>query len=909
VAVTIADTLTNAVIADSGNGVLFAPDAELNKVTYDGTLSMLSGNSVDVLGGLTLNGTGGTGVGAISASAGATMSTLYILDTETLSNVVITSGTGAGPGTLGLFLSPSVAAGGTLSLAATTSFDVVAGTTAGFFSESPTTGAALNNAIVSSGLISVGAGGLFLGSDGSVAKFTNAGSILLATGAEWLAPPGPLTAATFANTGTITMGTNTVMQTNGGAMANAGQITLASGALFTAQGAFSETGTTTVAAGASFDIEGATTLASVAGISGAGTLGINGVLNLASGTFDMAAAGRITNVEIGGNLESGIFSNDAGTVTFGTLATLTSMTWKGPLAIGPGSTVDVVGALTVQTAAGGVPGVVTLTGNASAGGTLTYVAGGSLANLTINASSAAQSSAGIANVLDIGAASGALTLGATFTLNAVSGGTEIADIPATGTPAGTLTNSGHLNATGGTIWLDPSFTKVINAGTIALSADAAFDTTPGATLGAVAANQIFTNTGHVTMATLADFDLLGSGANSGVMTLAAGSEMSFGGSFTNSGSITLSNGSSLTIGGTMIAAGGHITASGTSSDFVAASAGTATAFNGGTLSGGVWTVSAASTLTLNSGNAVTVDAADIVLTGANSVLRSVGSTIARLESSLTSIAAAGTLSLLASRGYSTTLKLADSGTVQLQGGTLSTGGLTIAAAGLLTGSGVAAGAIANAGTIDAAGGTLTLSGAVTGAGILQIESGAALEIAAANSETVLFNAGTAELRLDTPASFAGTLSGFQATDSILLVSTTATAAVLSGSTLTVTLSGGTTEVFKVAGNSATVTLTAASDGSGDTLITYPAAGSHATAGPIRFIEPATAPASAPALTTHGHMLTDFASPTAGLQGAGAAGFATAFATSEVTHALGALLADHAHAIGAANGALLTAGRA
>jgi hypothetical protein len=905
VAVTIADTLTNAVIADSGNGVLFAPDAELNKVTYDGTLSMLSGSSIEVLGGLTLNGTGGTGVGAISASAGTTMSTLYVLDTETLSNVVITSGTGAGPGTLGLFLSPSVAAGGTLTLAATTSFDVVAGTTAGFFSESPTSGAALNNAIVSSGLISVGAGATFLGSDGSVAQFTNAGSILLATGAEWLAPPGPLTAATFANIGTIALGTNTVMQTNGGAMANAGQMTLASGALFTAQGAFSETGTTTVAAGARFDIEGATTLASVAGISGAGTLGINGVLNLASGTFDMAAAGRITNVEIGGNLESGIFSNDAGTVTFGTLATLTSMTWKGPLAIGPGSTVDVVGALTVQTAAGGVPGVVTLTGNASAGGTLAYVAGGSLANLTINSSSAAQSSAGIANVLDIGAASGALTLGATFTLNAVSGGTEIADIPATGTPTGTLTNSGHLNATGGTIWLDPSFTNVTNAGTIALSADAAFDATPGA----VAANQIFANTGHVTMAMLSDFDLLGSGANSGVMTLAAGSEMSFGSSFTNTGSITLSNGSSLTIGGTMISAGGHITASGTSSDFVSATAGTATAFNGGTLSGGVWTVSAASTLTLNSGNAVTVDAADIVLTGANSVLRSVGSTIARLESSLTSIGAAGTLSLLASRGYSTTLKLADSGTVQLQGGTLSTGGLTIAAAGLLTGSGVAAGAIANAGTIDATGGTLTLSGAVNGAGILQIESGAELDIGAANSETVLFNAGTAELRLDTPASFAGTLSGFQATDSILLASTTATAAVLSGSRLTVTLSGGTTEIFKVAGNSATVTLTTASDGRGDTLITYPAAGSHAKAGPIRFIVPATAPASAPALTTIGPMLTDFASPLAGLHGAGAAGFANAFATSEMTHALGALLGDHAHAIGAANGALLTAGRA
>ncbi len=905
IALTLDDTLTNAVIADSGNGVVFGTDVELNKVTYDGTISLLSGNSVDVLGGLKLYGTGGTGLGAISASAGATASTLSFLDSETLSNVVITSGTGTPTGTQGLFLSASAAAGGTLTLASTASFEVSAGTTAGLLSVNPTTGAALHGAIVNDGLITIDAGATFLGSDGSVASFTNARSIALATGAEWLASGTALTSSTFTNTaaGTVTLGTSTVLQTNGG-MVNAGHITLASGALVSVQGAFSETGATSIAAGATFDIDGATTLASVAAISGAGTLGLNGVLNLAGATFDMAASGRITNVELGGNLENGIFSNDAGTVTFGPSATLTAMTWKGPLAIGPGSSVDVVSGLTVETAAGALPGTVTLTGNASAGGTLGYAASGTLTNLTINSSSVAQNSAGIANVLDIGVAAGVLTLGATFKLNANAGGTELSDRPATGTASGTLINNGYLITTDGTLWLDTSFTKVTNAGYITLGADTAFDATPGAT----ATNQLFTNTGHVTMATLSDFDLLGSGANSGVVSLAAGSEMSFGGSFTNTGSITLSNGSSLTIGGTMIAAGSHITASGTSSDFVSASAGATSAFNGGTLAGGVWTVSAASTLTLNSGNAVTVDAADIVLSGANSVLRSVGSTIARLESSLTTIAAAGTLSLLASRGYATTLSLADNGTLQLQGGTLSTGGLTIGASALLTGSGIVSGAVTNAGTIDASGGTLTLSGAVTGAGILQIESGAELEIGAATSETVLFNAGSAELRLDTPASFAGTLSGFQATDSILLVSTTATAAVLSGSILTVSLSSGGTEVFKVAGNTATVSLTTASDGSGDTLITYPPPSAHTNPGPIRFIPPVVSPTPVPALATNDHLLTDFASPLAGLQAVGAASVATAFTSLEVTPALAALL-DHSHAIGAVNGALLTAGRA
>jgi fibronectin-binding autotransporter adhesin len=905
--VTILDTLSNAVIADSGGGVLFGQESELNKVSYDGTLSLLPGNAVEILGGLTLAGAGGTGVGAMSANAGTIASTLYMLDTETLSNVVITSGAGAGPGTLGLFLSPSVAAGGTLTLASTTSFDVVAGTTAGFLSDNPTTGAALNNRIVNNGLISVGAGGTFLGSDGSVAGFTNAGSIALATGADWLASGTAQTSATFTNTaaGTISLGTTSTLQTNGG-MVNAGHIALATGALVTVQGSFSETGTTTVAAGASFDINGTTTLASLASVSGAGTLGLNGPLNLAGATFDMAAAGRTTNVEIGGNLQSGTFSNDAGTVTFGTLATLTSMTWKGPLSIGPGSTVDVVGNLVVQTVSGGTPGVVTLTGNASAGATLTYAAT-ALSNLTFNSSSMASSSAGIANILSIGAAAGTLTLGVSCTLNATAGATELMDAATSGTAAGKLINNGHINVTGGALWIDPSFTSVSNTATIALSADTEVDATPGAT----ATNQLFTNTGLVSMVSLDDFDLLGSGANSGRMSILGGSEASFGANFTNTGSITLSNGSSLTAGGTMIAAGGTITASGSSSDFVTATAGTATAFYGGTLTGGIWTVSAASTLTLNWGSVLTTDAADIVLNGANSVLRSVGTTIARLESTLATIATGGTLAVLGGRGYSTTLALADQGTLQLGGGTLTTGGLSVAASALLTGFGTVTGSIANAGTLDASGGTLTLSGAVTGAGILQIESGAELEIGTANGETVLFQAGADELRLDTPASFTGTLSGFAAGDSILLMSTSATAAVLSGSTLTVSLSGGTQDVFKVAGNSATVTLTTASDGSGDTLLSYPTSGAvHASGGtgaPIRFIAPGATATAVPALATNDQMLPDFAAPLAGVSNPASSG--SGVATSDLSPATASLLVDHSHAIGATHGAMLIAGRA
>jgi hypothetical protein len=861
VAVTLDGTIQNAVIADSGSGILFGPGVELEKVTYQGIFTLQPGNIVEIADGLTLTGPGGTGAGTIDAVAGATMSVLYFLDSETLSNVTIDSGA-SGTGTQGLYLAPVVAAGGSLTLATTTTFSVTADTSAGFFSISPSTGLPLKNTIINDGLIAVGAGATFLGSDGSVADFTNNGAITLGQSAAWVTSAGSLTTALFTNgkTGNLSLGTDASFATNGGGMSNAGSISLSGGAVLTVQGAFSETGTATVAAGASFLIDGSTTLASLAGISGAGTLGIDGLLNLAGGTFDMAASGRITNVQIGGEIEAGTFSNDAGTVTFGTLATLSGMTWKGALDIGGGSTVEVLKGLKLETTAGGLPGAINLTGGATAGAILDYVASSVIdeATLTSSSPSASSASPGLANILELGTAGGTLTFGAHFVLDATSGATELADT-ASSTAGGALINDGRINVTGGALWLDPSMSRFTNAGVITLSTNTEFDPTPGST---GATN--FINSGTVDLVSLDDFDISGNGTNSGLITIGAGSEVTFSGSFANTGNITLANGGSLSVGGTMTNTG-HITAGGATSDFVAAAAGAGSAFNAGTLTGGVWAVSAASTLTLEFGANLTTDAADISLSGTGSVLRSVGAGIERLESSLATIAATGTLALLGNRGYATTLALTDQGLLQLQGGTLSASALSIAAGGLLTGSGTVATAISNAGTIDASGGTLTLSGAATGSGGLQIEASATLELGAASAETVLFHGASAELKLDSPAAFTGTLSGFAATDSLLLESTTATAAVLSGSKLTVTLSGGSTEVFAVAGNSATVTLTVAASG-GNSLITYPSAA--AKDGPIGQAAPAlqflaaTQEANhAPPLAAGLHGLADFAAGT------------------------------------------------
>jgi hypothetical protein len=251
----------------------------------------------------------------------------------------------------------------------------------------------------------------------------------------------------------------------------------------------------------------------------------------------------------------------------------------------------------------------------------------------------------------------------------------------------------------------------------------------------------------------------------------------------------------------------------------------------------------ASTLTLEFGSALTNDSADIILFGTGSVLRSLGTTIARVESTLSTITSAGSLSINGARGYTTSLALTDNGSLEMQGGTFSAAGLTVGSGAMFSGYGTVATAITNTGTVEAVGGDFNLTAAVTGAGTLEIAPSGELEIGAANAEKVLYSGTGGELRLDKPTSFTGTLSNFVSGNELLLASTNATMAVLSGATLTVTLSGGSTEKFNVAGNSSTVTLTTASDGQGDTLITFPGAAirQHGTSASMSFVAPAASP--------------------------------------------------------------------
>ncbi len=260
----------------------------------------------------------------------------------------------------------------------------------------------------------------------------------------------------------------------------------------------------------------------------------------------------------------------------------------------------------------------------------------------------------------------------------------------------------------------------------------------------------------------------------------------------------------------------------------------------GVLTGGTWqAVSTTKAATLSiTGGAVTEDAATIMLSGAQSVFQAGnGSAFTPLEQSLTTIDAGGKLEVLNARGYTTTLAIGDAGLLQLGGGTFKAHALSIAAGGSILGFGTFTNAVADAGTIEAKGGTLTVTGAVTGAGALTIDGSSTLELqgAVAAGTTTAFAGAGSKLVL-TGTAFAGTVSGFAAAAS---ESIDLTAVTFGGST-NVTYST-TTHILKVTDGTHSASLHLfqqyvasgfhdAKDSGGGTLITYtPPAGGHAPA--------------------------------------------------------------------------------
>jgi hypothetical protein len=223
----------------------------------------------------------------------------------------------------------------------------------------------------------------------------------------------------------------------------------------------------------------------------------------------------------------------------------------------------------------------------------------------------------------------------------------------------------------------------------------------------------------------------------------------------------------------------------------------------GQLTGGTWeavSTGQGSTISLT-GGAITTLSATVILTGLGSTLQSGnGSTFTALENSLTTISSSGVLTLNSSRGYTTTLNLTDNGQINLNGGTLHPGLLTVGSTGTVAGFGQDRGGLVNNGKVEALGGDLQVYSSAVGTGVFQIGASSTLELELGASLGANFLSNTGVLLLDKPAGFVNEqIGGLQIGDTVELAATTVASAVISGSTLTVTTSGSTVYTYKVAG--------------------------------------------------------------------------------------------------------------
>ena len=878
--------IRGGVIADSGGGFV-AEGGTLDGVTYRGTLAIDAAGSVSVRNGLTLQSASGSGAGTLTLTGGG--SRLAVLDTETLDYATITIGDASGVTDI---VSNAGADGTTLTLGA----NVVLRQTTGQ-AQIQNTGS--GDVTINRGQITVSGGTL----DISGGTFTNSGTITVTGGGEVMFEPASLGNATngalnggvyvvgggstlelerssnisVLNADVTEIGSSAVVQwLNGSGVETAldanlrtigvtGALRLLGGRSLAVPGAFLNQGLLQLAGGT---LSTTSTLTVTGTLSGYGTIvgglsdgglveaddGLLKIVNITSGSGQLR-------IDSDGTLE--LVTNSALSSTFsgvgGTLRLDKPSTYAGAIAgFAVGDTI-VLGDVTASAASisGG-----TLTVNLTNGGTLSYSVSGSFTGLrvmsavvdgdtVITLASAAPTQ--ITGLLDNRGKTLSVGNGTTYDLvgGTVWGGT-IADAGG-GFDIGygtfdDVTYRGTLIVDGGGVL------NVVN-GLIARTVSGGFPGAISLTGGGSTLQVLDTETLDNAIVTIGDSsgvtDILGN-AGSGASTLTLGAGLTVrqtvgqaqllnggaGDALVNRGSIAVS-------GGTLDISGGTFTNSGTISvsggGVVTFQPATLANFASNTLTGGVWTVGAGSTIQLARSTFVYTLNADVTLSGTGSAIQSLNSSNVQnsLEGSLRTIGASGALRVLGGRSVAFKGAISDQGMLQVAGGTLSNSSTTTVT-GTLFGYGTVSGGLLDNGLIEANGGKLNIVNIATGTGRLQVDAGATLELTTTNALNSSFYGIGGTLQFDKPTTYTGTIGGFSVGDTIILGGVTATSASISGGTLTVILTTGKTVSYAVTGSFSGLTVQTASVG-GNTNVTL-SSGSGLRAAS------ASAPASTPAAT-------------------------------------------------------------
>jgi hypothetical protein len=187
-----------------------------------------------------------------------------------------------------------------------------------------------------------------------------------------------------------------------------------------------------------------------------------------------------------------------------------------------------------------------------------------------------------------------------------------------------------------------------------------------------------------------------------------------------------------------------------------------------------------------------------------------GDKYVQIESTLKRIGSRGTLDVLAGRDYTTAnaLTIDAGGMLNLQAGTVTTGGIDING-GVVQGFATIAGNVVNNGTLIALGGAMVLNGDLSGTGVVKFDVdqktgtaspiGATLEVHGVSAGQTFLMDGNDTLILDTPATFLGTINA-EAGDKIVLQGVNATSAVVTGDTLVISDGATVVNTIKLGGS-------------------------------------------------------------------------------------------------------------
>ncbi|QPF91352.1 VCBS domain-containing protein [Bradyrhizobium commune] len=342
------------------------------------------------------------------------------------------------------------------------------------------------------------------------------------------------------------------------------------------------------------------------------------------------------------------------------------------------------------------------------------------------------------------------------------------------TVAGTLDSSGSATITNANI--SNSYLIEAIGGVLALVA-----TTPAAAI---------TNDGGTIQANTGELDINGEAVtNTG--TLAAindGTLKLISMTVTNTGgAVSIESGSTLDLSGATVD-GGTMTIAGTLESTGTSAITDADITNTGTITvtGGTLTIDPAVPHTITNSHLIQANGGELDISGelvTNSAdLKAINGGILKL-SNVTVTNGGGTVTV------DGTSKLYLSNVSAINGGQLSNSGHLYG----VSGANSVSAAVTNTGTIEVQGGTLNLSGGLTGAGSLVIDDSATLELAGATAQTVTFAGGTDTLQLDKVAgqSFTGTITGQSSTGGTFTVTGAADITTSSNDALDFTATGGT----------------------------------------------------------------------------------------------------------------------